>query len=88
MFDFSASTYRFYSQAVPVLSLFNVPDIAMRRRSICRRRTKSIVVFVFVFKICLVKDPLQYNIIFCQEEISACSAMRLANVSTLDLIAI
>jgi len=48
MFDFSALTYRFYSQTVPVLSFFNVPDIVMRRRSICRRRTKSIVVFVFV----------------------------------------
>jgi len=49
MFDFSAFTYRFYSQTVPVLSFSNVPDIVMRRRSICRRRTKSIVVFVFVF---------------------------------------
>jgi len=49
MFDFSALTYRFYSQTVPVLSFFNVPDIVMRRRSICRRSTKSIVVFVFVF---------------------------------------
>jgi len=48
MFDFSAFTYRIYSQTVPVLSFFSVPDI-MRRRSICRRRTKSIVVFVFVF---------------------------------------
>jgi len=48
MFDFSAFTYRFYSQTVPVLSFFNA-DIVMRRRSICRRRTKSIVVFVFVF---------------------------------------
>jgi len=28
---------------------FSVPDIVMRHRSICRRRTKSIVVFVFVF---------------------------------------
>jgi len=44
MFDFSAFTYRFYLQTVPVLSFFNVPDIVMRRRSICRRRTKSIVV--------------------------------------------
>jgi len=50
MFDFSAFTYRFYSQTVPVLSLFSVPDIVMRRRSICRRRSKSIVVFVFVYK--------------------------------------
>jgi len=50
MFDFSAFTYRFYSQTVPVLTFFNVPDIVMRRRSICRRRTKSIVVFAFVFK--------------------------------------
>jgi len=33
MFDFSAFTYRFYSQTVPVLSFFfNVPDIVMRRR--------------------------------------------------------
>jgi len=31
------------------LSFFSVPDIVMRRRSICRRRTKSIVVVVFVF---------------------------------------
>jgi len=53
MFDFSAITYRFYSQTVPVLSFFNVPNIVMRRRSICRRRTKSIVVFVFVFQISL-----------------------------------
>jgi len=46
MFDFSAFTYRFYSHTVPVLSIFSVPDIVMRHRSICRRRTKSIVVFV------------------------------------------
>jgi len=46
MFDFSAFTYRFYSQTVLVLFFFSMPDIAMRRRSICRRRTKSIVVFV------------------------------------------
>jgi len=49
MFDFSAFTYRFYSQTVPVLSFFSVPDTVMRRRSIFRRHTKSIVVFVFVF---------------------------------------
>jgi len=49
MFDFSAFIYRFYSQTVPVLSFFSVPDIVMRRRSIFRRCTKSIVVFVFVF---------------------------------------
>jgi len=48
MFDFSAFKYRFCSQTVPVLSFFSVPDIVMRRRCICRRRTKSIVVFVFV----------------------------------------
>jgi len=49
MISFSASTYRSYSQTVPVLSCFSVPDIVMRRSSICRRRTKLIVVFVFVF---------------------------------------
>jgi len=27
MFDFSTFTYRFYSQTVPVLSFFSVPDI-------------------------------------------------------------
>jgi len=48
MFDFLAFTYLFYSQTVTVLSFFSVPDIVMRRRSICRRRTKSIVVFVFI----------------------------------------
>jgi len=48
MFDFSAFTFRFYSQTVPVLSFFNVPDIVMHCRSICRRRTKSIVVVVVV----------------------------------------
>jgi len=48
MFDFLTVTYRFYSQTVPVLLFFSVPDIVMRHRSICRRRTKSIVVFVFV----------------------------------------
>jgi len=54
--DFSAFTYRLYSQTVPVISFFSVPDIAMRRRSIWMRRTKSIVVFVFVFEwwICIV----------------------------------
>jgi len=33
-----------------ILSLSQTLNIVMRRRSICRRRTKSIVVFVFVFK--------------------------------------
>jgi len=59
MFDFSAFIYRFYSQTVPVLSffiVFYVPDIVMRRRSICRRRTKSIVVFVFVFVLSTIAD--------------------------------
>jgi len=46
--DFLAFTYRFYSQTVLVLLSFSVPDIVMRRRSICRRRTKSIVVIVIV----------------------------------------
>jgi len=58
MFDFSAFTYRFWSQTVPVLSLFSVPDIVMRRRSICRRRTKSIVVFVvFVLVVTHFTEP-------------------------------
>jgi len=48
MFDFLAFTYRFYNQTVPVLLSFSVPDIVMRRRSICRRRTKSIVVIAIV----------------------------------------
>jgi len=46
MFDFLAFTYRCYSQTVLVLLSFSVPDIVMRRRSICRRRTKPIVAIV------------------------------------------
>jgi len=44
MFDFLA----LYSKTVPVLLSFSVPDIVMRRRSICRLRTKSIVVIAIV----------------------------------------
>jgi len=57
MFDFSAFTYRFYPQTVPVLSFYSVPDIVMRRRSICRRRT--IVVFVFVFSTVKYQEVLE-----------------------------
>jgi len=39
---FTHKLFRFYR-------FFNVPDIVVRSRSICRRRSKSIVVFVFVF---------------------------------------
>jgi len=46
MFDFLAFTYCFYSQTVPVILSFSVPDIVMRRRSICKRCTKSIIVIV------------------------------------------
>jgi len=48
MFDFSAFTYRFYSQTVPMFLSFNVPDIVMRHRSIHRRRTKSIILIAIV----------------------------------------
>jgi len=47
-FDFSALLLSNCSGFI-VLG-YSVPDIVMRRRSICRRRTKSIVVFVLYLK--------------------------------------
>jgi len=41
MFDLSAFICRFYSQTVPVILSFSMPDIVMRRRSICRRCNKQ-----------------------------------------------